>query len=80
MHSGKQLEAHWAQKGCLIGDSDAPQVGSARSDWTGVLKVNRRKTDRRKMRPYRIQNIKQCWYNTYVRIKVLGLKMLFYGH
>ena len=29
-------------------DSDAPQVGSARSDWTRVVKVNRRKTNRRK--------------------------------
>jgi hypothetical protein len=36
----------------LICDSDAPQVGSARSDWTGGVKVNRRKTKRRKTRPY----------------------------
>jgi len=34
-------------------DSDAPQVGSAWSDSTGVVKVNRRKTNRRKTRPYR---------------------------
>jgi hypothetical protein len=33
-------------------DSDAPKVGSGRSDWTGVVKVNRRKANRRKMRPY----------------------------
>jgi len=33
-------------------DSDAPQVGSARSDWTRFVKVNRRKTNRRKTRPY----------------------------
>jgi len=35
-------------------DSDAPQVGSARSDWTRVVKLNRRKTDRRKTRHYHI--------------------------
>jgi len=33
-------------------DSDAPQAGSARSDWTRVVKVNCRKTNRRKTRPY----------------------------
>jgi len=32
-------------------DSDAARVGSARSDWTRAVKVNR-KTIRRKMRPY----------------------------
>jgi len=36
----------------LSGDSDAPQVGGARSYSTSVVKVNRRKTNRRKMRPY----------------------------
>ena len=36
----------------MSGDSDAPQVGSARSDSTRVLKVNRRKTNRHKTRPY----------------------------
>ena len=39
-------------KGRLNCDSDAPQVWSARSDWTGVAKVNSRKTNRRKTRPY----------------------------
>jgi len=33
-------------------DSDAPRIGSARSDETSVVKVNRRKTNRRKTRPY----------------------------
>jgi hypothetical protein len=33
-------------------DSDAPQVGSARSDSARVVKVNRRKTKRRKTRLY----------------------------
>jgi len=32
MHTGKELEAHKVEKGCLNCDSDAPQVGSARSD------------------------------------------------
>jgi len=27
----------------LSGDGDAPKVGSARTDWTRVVKVNRRK-------------------------------------
>jgi hypothetical protein len=40
------------EKGCLSRESDAPQVESARSDWTRVVKVNRRKTNRRKRRPY----------------------------
>jgi len=35
----------------MSSDSDSPQVGSARSDSTGVIKVNRRKTNRRKTRP-----------------------------
>jgi hypothetical protein len=52
MHTGKELEAHYVQKGRVSYDSDAPQVGSARSDWTGGVKVNRRKTNRRKTRPY----------------------------
>jgi len=43
MHTGKELEAHQVKKGRLSCDSDAPQVGSARSDWTRVVKVNRRK-------------------------------------
>jgi hypothetical protein len=52
MHTGKELEAHWVEKGYLSCDSDAPQVDSARSDWTTVVRVNRRKTNRRKTRPY----------------------------
>jgi len=46
MHTGKDLE------GRLSCDSDAPQVRSARSDSTRVVKVNRPKTNRRKTRPY----------------------------
>jgi len=52
MHTGKELEAHEVQKGCLSCDSDAPQVGRAQSDSTRVVKVNCRKTNRRKTRPY----------------------------
>jgi len=37
---------------CLSCDSDAPQVGSAQSDWTRVIKVNCHKMDHRKTRPY----------------------------
>ena len=36
MHTGKDLEAHYAEKGRLSCESDAPQVGSARSDPTRV--------------------------------------------
>jgi hypothetical protein len=44
MHTGKELEVHQVEKGRLSCDSDAPNVGSARSDWTKVVIVNRRKT------------------------------------
>ena len=54
MHTGKDLEVHWVEKGRLSCDSDAPQVGSARSVSASVVKENRRKTNRRKTRPYRI--------------------------
>jgi hypothetical protein len=40
------------EKGCLSCDSDAPQVRSAQSDLTRVVKVKCRKTNHRKMRPY----------------------------
>jgi len=54
-------------------DSDAPPVGSARSESTMVVKVNRRKMNRRKMRPYctRFQtkfhenSISECWSFSY---------------
>jgi len=52
MHTEKQLEAHKIEKGALSCDSDAPKVGSARSDWTRVVKLNRRKTKRRKTKSY----------------------------
>jgi len=45
MHTGKELEAHQVEKGRSCCDSDAPQVGSARSDSTTVVKVNRRKNE-----------------------------------
>jgi hypothetical protein len=54
MHIGKELEAHKVEKGRLSCDSDAPQVGSARSDSTRVVKAIRRKRNRRKTRPYYI--------------------------
>jgi hypothetical protein len=52
MHTGKELEAHSVEKGRLCCDSDAPQVESARFDWTGCRKVNRRETNRPKTRTY----------------------------
>jgi len=51
-HTGKELEAHKVGKGCLSCDSVAPRVGSAWSDLTSVVKLNSRKTNRRKTRPY----------------------------
>jgi hypothetical protein len=54
MHTAQELEVHQVEKGRLSYDSDAPQVGSARSDWTRVVKVNRRKTVRRKTRPHSV--------------------------
>ena len=51
MHTGKEPEAHCVQKGRLGGDSDAPKVRGARSDSKSVVKVNRRKTNRRKTTP-----------------------------
>ena len=56
MHTGEELEADQVEKGRLSCDSDAPQVGRARSDSARVVKVNRRKTNRRKTRPYCICN------------------------
>ena len=41
MHIGKELQAHYLEKGHLSCDSGAPEVGSARSDSTRVVKVNR---------------------------------------
>jgi len=52
MHTGKELEGPYLEKRRFSCDSDAPQVGSARSDSRRVVKVNRRKTNRRKTRPY----------------------------
>ena len=52
MHTRKELEVHEVEKGRLSCDSNVTQVGSAWSDSTGVVKVNRHKTNRHKMRPY----------------------------
>jgi len=52
MHTGKELEAHEVEKGHLNCDSDAPQVGSARSNLTRIVKVNRHETNHQKTRPY----------------------------
>jgi len=43
MHTRKQLEARQVEKGRLSCDSDAPQVRSAPSDSTWVVKLNSRK-------------------------------------
>jgi hypothetical protein len=52
MHVGKDLEAHKVEEGRLSCDSDASQVVSVRSDSTGVIELNRHKTNRRKKIPY----------------------------
>jgi len=57
MHIVKELEKHQVEKRRLSYDSDAPQVMSARSDWTRVVRVNRSKTNRRKTRPYCVYKI-----------------------
>ena len=49
MYIGKELEAHWVEKGRLSCDSYAPGVLGP----TGH-KLNRRKTNRRKTGPYSI--------------------------
>jgi hypothetical protein len=48
----KELKAHEVEKGRFRCVSDAPQFGSALSDSTRVVKLNRPKTNRRKTRPY----------------------------
>jgi hypothetical protein len=50
MHTGKERETHYMEKGRLSCDSDGTQVGSARSVSARVVRVNRRKTNRRKTR------------------------------
>ena len=61
MHTRKELQAHQVEKGRLSCDSDVPQVGSARSDSTSVVKVIRRKTNRRKKRLYCISIERLPW-------------------
>jgi hypothetical protein len=63
MHIGRELEAHKVEKGHLSCDSDAPQVGSAWSDSTRVVKLNPHKTNRRKRRPYCVY-ISNVFYST----------------
>jgi hypothetical protein len=63
MHTGKELEIHQVEKGRLNCDSDAPQVGSAWSDSTSVVKVNRRKTNRPKTRPYCTFDLPFRWHS-----------------
>jgi len=72
MHIGKELEAHQGEKGCLSCDSDAPHVGSARSDLTRVMvvKVNHCKTNRCKMRPY-------CVYISHVFYSIENNKYVY---
>jgi len=59
-------------------NSNAPQVGSVRSDSTRIVKVNGRKTNRRKKRPCCLrlqQNSKLCQehVNYLTRIKSLWM-------
>jgi len=68
MHTGKELEVHQGEKGRLSWDGDAPQIGSARSDWTRVVKVGHLKTNRRKTRPYRILKDQQMHFGFMVVI------------
>jgi len=56
------------KKGRLSCDIDAPQVGSAWSDSTRVVKVNRRKMNCHKKRPYCIWKYPQVMH--LVRLKV----------
>jgi hypothetical protein len=50
--TGKELEAHQIEKGCLSCDSDTPQVRGARSDSAGVVKVNHHVMNCHKTRRY----------------------------
>ena len=72
MHSRKELEAHQVEKGPSSCDSEAAQVGSAQSNSTRVVKVNRHKTNHHKMRPYVCLSVCMyvcvCVYNVYCQI------------
>jgi hypothetical protein len=52
VHTGKELEVRQVEKGCLNCDSNVTQVESAQFDSTRVVKVNLRKTNHHKTRPY----------------------------
>jgi hypothetical protein len=54
MHTGKELEVHEVEKGRLSCNSDAPQVGRAWSDSVKVIKVNGRKMNHHKTKPYSV--------------------------
>jgi hypothetical protein len=80
VHTGKELEAHLVEKGRLSCDSDAPQVGSARSDSTRVVKVKCRKANRRKMRPYCIVFREKDWHKhtLHANRSLLFMQTLYY--
>jgi hypothetical protein len=62
MHTGRKLAAPQVEKGHLNCDSDAPQGGSAGSDSTRVVKLNRHKTNCHKRRPYCFEVRPYCVY------------------
>jgi len=61
------------ENGRLICDSGTPQVGSARSDLTKVVKVNRRKTNLRKSKLYCILHLRKhnCFIYIYIYMYVV---------
>jgi hypothetical protein len=72
MSKEKELGAQKVEKGRLSCDSDAPQVGSARSDSTSFVKVNRPKTNRRKTRLYCIY-LKQTTFLPYIVLQLSSM-------
>jgi hypothetical protein len=80
MHTGKEQELRQIEKGRLNCDSDAPQVGSAWSDFTGVIKVNRHTTNCHKTRSYCI-SVTQCIaQNIKFQINMMAFNDLRYAH
>ena len=65
------------ENGRLICDSGTPQVGSARSDLTKVVKVNRRKTNLRKSKLYCILHLRKHNCFIYIYIYVCSILSLF---
>jgi len=68
MHTRKEVEVHYVEKGRFSCDSDVPQVGSARTDSTRVVKVNRHKMSHHKMRPYCIYILQNSFSLLYDRV------------